>query len=367
MRGGLVLATIPDPKNTLNKSPGDDTVAARDLSAERERAVPFGVRRVSKGRKQGAQYRRPPRQLRGGRLAHRHRSGAPAGSAAEAACRGQRTNGRGECVVRCGRAERHHANQQDPFAHHGYFVKMQAMRAISLLRTHELKSLSNAEQMPCKLLAALAAVCATASAFRVPCANFESVRTRGAGLALRSATCGAWSMSGSSGPGMLPTHMRRCTQIPVVMKGPSRNLWAVIHRRAAIVAGTAAAMGWSRVAVAAAVEDEEDDESSSGQGGAKITDRVYFDFKISGRTKALVNPKWEKLIARDKRASGFTDEEFSQVCHATPPNLFWSTRCPEAVRCCKYGPVSSVKGVRDGASCSWAPHRGWAAEATGAV
>ena len=129
MRGGLVLATIPDPKNTLNKSPGDDTVAARDLSAERERAVPFGVRRVSKGRKQGAQYRRPPRQLRGGRLAHRHRSGAPAGSAAEAACRGQRTNGRGECVVRCGRAERHHANQQDPFAHHGYFVKMQAMRA----------------------------------------------------------------------------------------------------------------------------------------------------------------------------------------------------------------------------------------------
>jgi len=221
--------------------------------------------------------------------------------------------------------------------------------------------------MPCKLLAALAAVCATASAFRVPCANFESVRTRGAGLALRSATCGAWSMSGSSGPGMLPTHMRRCTQIPVVMKGPSRNLWAVIHRRAAIVAGTAAAMGWSRVAVAAAVEDEEDDESSSGQGGAKITDRVYFDFKISGRTKALVNPKWEKLIARDKRASGFTDEEFSQVCHATPPNLFWSTRCPEAVRCCKYGPVSSVKGVRDGASCSWAPHRGWAAEATGAV
>jgi hypothetical protein len=178
------------------------------------------------------------------------------------------------------------------------------------------------------LLAALAAVWATASAFRVPGAGFESVRTRGAGLALRSSTCGAWSMSGSSGAGMLPTQMRarvlrRCAQMPVVMMiAPSRNLCAAIHRRAAIVAGTAAAVGWSRVAVAAAVDDEEDDASSSGQGGPKITDRVYFDFKISGRTKALVNPKWEKLIARDKRASGFTDEEFSQVCPSPhPPSL----------------------------------------------
>lgn len=100
---------------------------------------------------------------------------------------------------------------------------------------------------------------------------------------------------------------------------PTRNLWAAINRRAAIVAGSAAAMGWSRVAVAAALDDEEDDASSSGQVGPKITDRVYFDFKISGRTKALVNPKWEKLIARDKRASGFTDEEFSQVCPTPHP------------------------------------------------
>jgi hypothetical protein len=105
-------------KNTLNKGPGDDTVAARDLSAERERAVPFGVRQWGKGRKQGAQYRRPPRQLRGARLVHRHRSGAPAGSAAEAACRGQRTQGRGEGVVGCGRAHRHHTKQHPPSACH---------------------------------------------------------------------------------------------------------------------------------------------------------------------------------------------------------------------------------------------------------
>jgi hypothetical protein len=109
--------------------------------------------------------------------------------------------------------------------------------------------------------------------------------------------------------------------MPVVMIVPSRNLCAAIHRRAVIVAGTAAAVGWSRVAVAAEVDDEEDDASSSGQGGPKITDRVYFDFKISGRTKALVNPKWEKLIARDNRASGFTDEQFSQVMSHATPNL----------------------------------------------
>eukprot|EP00277_Geminigera_cryophila_P047606 CAMPEP_0173072468 /NCGR_PEP_ID=MMETSP1102-20130122/9838_1 /TAXON_ID=49646 /ORGANISM="Geminigera sp., Strain Caron Lab Isolate" /LENGTH=264 /DNA_ID=CAMNT_0013941149 /DNA_START=421 /DNA_END=1215 /DNA_ORIENTATION=- len=46
--------------------------------------------------------------------------------------------------------------------------------------------------------------------------------------------------------------------------------------------------------------------------GTEITNKVYMEFKISGRTKALENPKWEKIIARDKRASGYTDAEFSQ-------------------------------------------------------
>eukprot|EP00802_Teleaulax_amphioxeia_P015060 Tamp_15143.p1 GENE.Tamp_15143~~Tamp_15143.p1 ORF type:complete len:343 (-),score=69.65 Tamp_15143:538-1422(-) len=80
---------------------------------------------------------------------------------------------------------------------------------------------------------------------------------------------------------------------------------AAVPRRAAVLAGTAAAvLGWSRASFAA-----------GDKGGAEepeITDKVYFDFKISGRTKALENPKWEKIIARDKRASGYTDAEFSQ-------------------------------------------------------
>ena len=70
--------------------------------------------------------------------------------------------------------------------------------------------------------------------------------------------------------------------------------WAAVPRRAAVLAGTAAAvLGWSRASFAAG--DKE------GAGEPEITDKVYFEFKISGRTKALENPKWEKIIARDKR------------------------------------------------------------------
>jgi len=40
-----------------------------------------------------------------------------------------------------------------------------------------------------------------------------------------------------------------------------------------------------------------------------ITDKVFLDFKIVGRTKALENAKWEGIIGRDKRAAGGGGED----------------------------------------------------------
>jgi len=42
---------------------------------------------------------------------------------------------------------------------------------------------------------------------------------------------------------------------------------------------------------------------------AKVTKKVFFEYKIAGRTKAMENEKWEKIIARDKRAGGATGED----------------------------------------------------------
>eukprot|EP00282_Hemiselmis_andersenii_P046801 CAMPEP_0172088836 /NCGR_PEP_ID=MMETSP1043-20130122/23460_1 /TAXON_ID=464988 /ORGANISM="Hemiselmis andersenii, Strain CCMP441" /LENGTH=318 /DNA_ID=CAMNT_0012751195 /DNA_START=1 /DNA_END=953 /DNA_ORIENTATION=+ len=47
---------------------------------------------------------------------------------------------------------------------------------------------------------------------------------------------------------------------------------------------------------------------AAGQG-PEITAKVYFDFKLVGRTKALENAKWEKIIARDKRAAGGSGQD----------------------------------------------------------
>lgn len=82
-------------------------------------------------------------------------------------------------------------------------------------------------------------------------------------------------------------------------------------------------MGWSRAVAAEEDQEEEEEEEElapikpakakgGGSAGPMITDKVFFEFKIAGRTKALENPKWEKIIARDKRSSGYTTAEFSQ-------------------------------------------------------
>ena len=41
--------------------------------------------------------------------------------------------------------------------------------------------------------------------------------------------------------------------------------------------------------------------------------QVFLEFKITGRTKALENPKWEKIIARDKRAGGIGEDTQARV------------------------------------------------------
>jgi hypothetical protein len=41
--------------------------------------------------------------------------------------------------------------------------------------------------------------------------------------------------------------------------------------------------------------------------------QVFLEFKISGRTKALENPKWEKIIARDKRAGGIGEDMKARI------------------------------------------------------
>ena len=95
----------------------------------------------------------------------------------------------------------------------------------------------------------------------------------------------------------------------------------VIPRREALLVSGALAMGWSRAVAAEEEEEEEEEEvvapikptkTKGGSAGPVVTDKVFFEFKIAGRTKALENPKWEKIIARDKRASGYTEAEFSQ-------------------------------------------------------
>jgi cyclophilin family peptidyl-prolyl cis-trans isomerase len=43
--------------------------------------------------------------------------------------------------------------------------------------------------------------------------------------------------------------------------------------------------------------------------GPEITDKVYITLKVAGRTKALENKKWEKIIARDKRAGNNDGED----------------------------------------------------------
>ncbi len=110
-----------------------------------------------------------------------------------------------------------------------------------------------------------------------------------------------------------------------------------ISRRAAVLASGALTVGWARSAMALSEEAEEEDNSGAGGGsdaGPEITSKVYLVFKVAGRTKALENPKWEKIIARDKRASGYTDAEFSQAnpkftcCTSTKVQILTLMRLP---------------------------------------
>jgi hypothetical protein len=91
------------------------------------------------------------------------------------------------------------------------------------------------------------------------------------------------------------------------------------------------------MALSEVAEEEEEDNSGAAGGsdaGPEITSKVYLVFKVAGRTKALENPKWEKIIARDKRASGYTDAEFSQAnpkftcCTSTNVQILTLMRLP---------------------------------------
>ena len=110
-----------------------------------------------------------------------------------------------------------------------------------------------------------------------------------------------------------------------------------ISRRAAVLASGALTVGWARSAMALSEVEEEEENLGAGGGsdeGPEITSKVYLVFKVAGRTKALENPKWEKIIARDKRASGYTDAEFSQAnpkftcCTSTKVQILTLMRLP---------------------------------------
>lgn len=56
-----------------------------------------------------------------------------------------------------------------------------------------------------------------------------------------------------------------------------------------------------------------DPTSAAESNEPAITAKVFIDLSISGRTKALENEKWEKIIARDKRAESNASDQTGRI------------------------------------------------------
>ena len=152
----------------------------------------------------------------------------------------------------------------------------------------------------------LAMTCSLASSFQSPPA-FQTCTHTGLACGLRGSRSHASGLAMSAAPGRAGLSRRAAS---AMVSG-------------ALVLSLAPPPAAAKPVPKADEEEEEDDNDEEGanssgsgsataSGGPAITNKVFLDLKFSGRTKALENPKWEKIIARDKRASGSTEAEFSQ-------------------------------------------------------